>query len=368
MNNEYTQKVLSAVERARREVRSEESAFESGRRSVEIMSRYTTIDIHNTSKAVEILVAAKRTTDELYTSYETIIRSLDRECRPYLNYEISGEAIKKVAELIRYINKESSDLSSNVTGTINGYSMGDLRTEHYMASIEAKIIEKFWADQYSKTPESVEERKRREAALAERRKRQAELAKLEEERKKKEAEEKKRKAELKAAEEKRIESANAIAKSHMDNCESECYKKIEDYKKSLQTFISHQQEKYKDEIDSKIKEIEKKIEELREQESRISGFFKRSNKKEIADEIRRMEARIVRFKDPTIISNEIDALNEQATVAVNKYEETIILYLSERFSDYKSKKKSNKKLMFLENADMAKRSIPEPICVEDVFK
>jgi hypothetical protein len=58
----------------------------------------------------------------------------------------------------------------------------------------------------------------------------------------------------------------------------------------------------------------------------------------------------------------------QATVAVNKYEETIILYLSERFSDYKSKKKSNKKLMFLENADMAKRSIPEPICVEDVFK
>ena len=368
MNKEYTQKVLAAVERAKREVRSAESIFESDSRRVQNMARYTTIDIHNMSKAVEILAAVKRTTDDLYTSYEIIIRSLDRECRPYLDLGISGDAIKKVAELMKTINRESSSLSSNATGTFNGLSMGDLRTEYYTASLEARTIEKFWSSQYSKTPEAEEERKRKEAELVERRKRQAEQAKREEERKKKEAEEKKRKAELQAAEEKRIESANAVAKAHMDNCEAECYKKIEDYKKSLQTFISHQQEKYKDEIDSKIKEIEKKIEELREQESRVSGFFKRSNKKEIAEEIRRMEARIVRFKDPTIISNEIDALNEQATVAVNKYEETIILYLSERFSDYKSKKKSNKKLMFLENADMAKRSIPEPICVEDVFK
>jgi hypothetical protein len=196
MNNENTQKVLDAVARAQREVDSAEARFEREGSRIQRMASYTTIDIYNMSKAVEIVADVKRTTDDLYTSYESIIRTLDMQCRPLLDLGVSADAIKKVADLMKKINEESSSLSSNATGSFNGYSMGDLRTEYYMASLEAKTIEKFWIAKYESTPECAEERKRREAAAAERRKRQAEQAKIEAERKKKEAEEKKRQAEM----------------------------------------------------------------------------------------------------------------------------------------------------------------------------
>ncbi len=368
MVNENTKKVFEAVERAEREVRSAESQFDSDSRRVQRMADYTTIDIHNMSKAVEIIAAAKRATDDLYASYETIIRTLDMECKPYLELGISAAAIKAVAELMKEINEESSSLSNNATGSINGYSMGDLRTEHYMASIEARTIEKFWSASYSRTPEAAQEQKRKEEELAERRKRQAERAKLEAERRKKEEEEKKRQAELKAAEEKKIEQANAAAKLHMDKIADECEQKVEAYKKYLKEFIEKQRNAFKQQLDGKVNELKATVKELQEKEAQL-GFFKMSEKKEIREEIKKLQARILKFQDPTVILNEINEMEEIANDAVEAYKSTLEEYMHQRFSDYKStsKKKSKHTLMYTENPEVASKPIPMPVSAEEVF-
>lgn len=368
MNNENTQKVLDAVARAQREVDSAEARFEREGSRIQRMASYTTIDIYNMSKAVEIVADVKRTTDDLYTSYESIIRTLDMQCRPLLDLGVSADAIKKVADLMKKINEESSSLSSNATGSFNGYSMGDLRTEYYMASLEAKTIEKFWIAKYESTPECAEERKRREAAAAERRKRQAEQAKIEAERKKKEAEEKKRQAELKAAEEKRIEEANAAAKIHMDKCVQDCQKKVADYKKDLKKYIETQRKKFEKEVSDKVAELKKEIKKQEEILSQL-GVFKFSEKKQAKQEIKKLEARILKYQDPAIITSEISSMETVLDTAVEKYQKTIDDYLSKRFADYKStKKKNNKKdLLYVENSEYAKKAFPTPVEPQKVF-
>lgn len=369
MNNENTQKVLDAVARAQREVDSAEARFEREGSRIQRMASYTTIDIYNMSKAVEIVADVKRTTDDLYTSYESIIRTLDMQCRPLLDLGVSADAIKKVADLMKKINEESSSLSSNATGSFNGYSMGDLRTEYYMASLEAKTIEKFWIAKYESTPECAEERKRREAAAAERRKRQAEQAKIEAERKKKEAEEKKRQAELKAAEEKRIEETNAAAKIHMDKCVQECLKKVSDYRRDLKKFIEAQRKEFEKEIELKVKELKRDIAKQQEVLSQL-GVFKFAEKKAAKQEIKKLEARILKYQDPSLITTEINSMEVVMEDAVEKYQQTVETYLNRRFSDYKSPKKKNSKkdLLYVENAEYAKKGCPLPVEVKKVFE
>ncbi len=369
MNLDYTKKVYEAVERAERSVRSAESRFESAKSRIEIETRYTTIDISNLSKAVAIVADIKRTTDDLYTSYETIIRTLDMECRPYLDYGISGDAIKAVADLMKEINSESSGLSSNVTGTFNYSSMGDLRSEHYFASLEAKTIEKFWASKYEMTPEAAEERKRREAAAAERRRKQAERARLEEERRKKEEEEKKRKAELKAAEEKRVAKLNEAAKKHMLEIEKQCNKKKNEYKKVLDEFIEEKRKQFEREIQQKIEEIRKTIEDLKEQEAKLK-FFKISEKSRINDEIQKLESRAQKFETTDIVNVEISAMRDRIPEILDKYQNELDSYMEKRFSDYNTSTKKKKKtdLLYVEKPEMADKPIPDAVKPENAFE
>ena len=369
MINENTDKVLAAVKKAKIEFDSAESDFDRESSRIQRMASYSTININNMSRAVEIMADVKRTTDALYVSYETIIRTLDMECRPYLELGIKSEAIKEVAEMMKKINRESSGLSSNTSGSFNGVSLGDIRSEYYVASIEARSIEQFWVSRYESTPEAEEERQARALALAERQKKAAERKRLEAERKKKEAERKKKEAEEKALEEKRIAEINSIAKKHMNDIEDECNRRIAEYKKELELYIEQQNLKYQKEIEGKIIELKKSIEELQVRETQLS-VFKMIEKREIRDEIKKIESRIVKYQKTTAITDAIDSMKEKLTIAVEEYQKAIEQYMSNRFSDYKSnsKKKAKTTLMYVENADFANKPIPQPVSPKEFFK
>ncbi len=353
MENKSTNMMLMAVRRAKDEVKLAERVFANAARTIETVANYTTIDIYNMSKAVEITAKLKKATDELYASYETILRTLDLECRPLLDQGAQASAIKEVAEMMKYINEESSGLRSNITASLNGLPMGDIRTEHYMASIEARIIEKFWSQKYSIMPEAVEERKRRAALEGERRKRLAEQARRE------------------AAEEKKIKEANAAAKVHMDNCVKKYMGRVDDFQKALKESIERKRVGYQREIDDKVSELQAFVSE---QEKRLAelGFFKMSEKKEAREEIKRLKARILKYQNPTIISSEIEAMEKKMDEAVEKYRSQVEDYLSRRFPDYSSdennKQKSKNKLLFVENETVAKTPCPAIPEVRKVFK
>lgn len=367
LDNEYTKKVLDAVSRAKSKVQSAERAFNSEKRSLEYEANYTTFNINNMSKAIDFVARVKRATDELYTDYESIVRFLDMECRSFLAYDVSASAIKKVADLIKEINRDSSDLRSNISGTFFSDNLGDLRTEQYIASIEAKSIEKFWFNAYEKTPEAKEEQKRKAAEMEKWRKLREKQAKEAEERRKKEAEERKRIEKEKAAEEKRIAEANATAKAYMDKCIRECDNKVAEFRKKLQNEIQNQRQIYQKEIDEEISKAQASIAEQQKKLSEL-GFFKLSEKNEAKKKIKILEMRILKYQNPLIISEEIDKMHEISENAISEYRKEIDKYLSKRFSDINSTQSSKTKLMYVENANMASQPYPSHKDIKKIFE
>ena len=368
MNNDNTRKILNAVERAKREISSAESHFRSAKRSVESKANYTTINIYNMSAAVEIVAEAKRATDELYASYESIIRILDAECRPLLNESVSASAIKQVADLTRKINRESSSIKNNTTGSLNSYSLGDLRTEYYITSVEARTIEKFWASKVSPTYGGISSSTSyRERTFSDRVNRRELLAEREEERKR-EAEKKQLQEKLKAEEEKRISEANEVAKKHMEKCTNECHEKLYEYEKRLKETVEKQRRYYQKEIDEKLAELNQAKEE-KERKLLSLSVLKISEKKLIKQEIEKIEKRILKYKDPSVITSEIESMEMIAKNSVSEYKKEIQSYLSKRFKNYGSNVKCNSKteLLYTENEEMAQMPYPTPPDIETVF-
>ena len=104
---ENTTKVNSIISKAKEKVESAERQFKHESRRIERKSRNSIIDIYNMSEAVAIVAAAKRATDELYTSYEAVVQIVDMQCRPLLQNGLEASAIKEVADFIKRINNEA---------------------------------------------------------------------------------------------------------------------------------------------------------------------------------------------------------------------------------------------------------------------
>lgn len=119
--------MLAEVEKAKSRGRSADRLFDSRNRDIQRKASQT-IDLfggHATSRVVEIRSDARRACDDLYTSYQTLVASLDAVCRPLLACSPSGQAIKAVSDAIRYFNSES-EIESNFTASFNGESLGDV--------------------------------------------------------------------------------------------------------------------------------------------------------------------------------------------------------------------------------------------------
>lgn len=367
---ENTKKMLEAVRSAERSVESaerwhdRECEFLNERASIGSFNIYSDYDIE---RAAGIVRDAEKIDQDMWSACTSAVIDLDETCKPLYEKGVKADAIKEVADTMSEINAKVYQIQP----TINANFLDVLSVTqkgYYAPSVDCVAIEKMWYDRYEKTPEAIEAKKRRQAAMEARRKREAERAKkAAEERKRKAEEEKLRKAEI-AAQEKKMQEENASAKAHMDKCAKECHAKVKAFKKTLDKVIEERRRDYEKQINDRVNETKKEIAGLYDKLATL-GTFKFSQKKEIKKEIKKLDARIIKYQDPSIINAEINAMQEKAADAVGKYEKEVDDYLSKRFSDYKSTKGKNAKKdrLYVENSSYVNIPCPDYDNVEKVF-
>lgn len=153
-NKTHISEMIASVRSMKRDA---EYNYKSNSNKLEKQVRRKTFSIYEMGSAVEVMADIKKLTDELYMTYESLVKLLDNECKPYLNRGASAQEIKAVMLLIQEINEDSSNISSVVSGDIGIGQSVDMRAEYYLASLESRSIQKAWENAYALTPESKEE-------------------------------------------------------------------------------------------------------------------------------------------------------------------------------------------------------------------
>lgn len=172
------EKILEAVRTAKAQAKSAERDYDFAAEMIAIRSERN-IDLFGgtaVSQLADIAADSRKACDELYASYQMLVRMLDEQCKPLLNDETDAYAIKEVAEMIKWLNSES-EIGANFSGTLNGSALGSLVDVKYFPSIENKMIEKYWLAKAEAHPEHKaaeqkyheNQRKEREAEIAEKR-------------------------------------------------------------------------------------------------------------------------------------------------------------------------------------------------------
>ena len=351
-SEQASKSMLEEVEKARIEARSAENLFDS--RNSEIQRKANrNIDLFGgnaTSRVVEIRSDARRACDDLYTTYQSLVETVDGLCRPLLQLEPSGEAIKAVCDLIKFLNEES-EIESNFTASFNGSSLGNVANSKYVPSIENKMIQKFWQSQYASSPKAIEyENQRRKKA--------------EEERKHKEAEQKKAEAERKKIERQQEELGEQY-KKHMEEVVSDCKRKEETFKSALSEELLARKKNLSDQISSHVDELNFQKDKLEKEISSL-GFFNMKEKKEKRQTIELIEMKINKLTDSNISVAEEEKMKNSMVEAIELYKTQIESYLSKRFPNKDKNKKSFEK--YQEAKDYMTRDYPEPPDVKTVFR
>ena len=156
-NIDTTQVMKSTVEYARNRAKEAESDFD--RANSEIQRKASrTIDLFGGSAAssvVDIAHDARIACDNLFATYQSLIITVDEECRPLLAQNPDVTAVCEVKDLIRWLNEES-EIENNFTASFNGRDLGDVASRRYIPSIESKMIERYWEDKYMTFPGRAE--------------------------------------------------------------------------------------------------------------------------------------------------------------------------------------------------------------------
>ena len=199
-------KMLEAVKNVKIQAKSAERDYDFAAEMIGVKNERN-IDLFGgtaVSQVADIAAASRKACDDLYSSYQTLVKLLDEQCRPLLSEGTDAYAIKEVAEMIKWLNSES-EIGANFSGTLNGNALGSLVDVKYFPSIENKMIEKYWIAKVETHPDSdmatkkyiENQKKEREAQIAERkaereRERQEKEREREEERKARREEENRR--------------------------------------------------------------------------------------------------------------------------------------------------------------------------------
>lgn len=162
--------MLSAVRSAKNDAKFAERTYDDRASIIEEQSK-SNINLFGgtaTRQVVDIASAVREACDDLYVSYQSLIKSLDMECRPLLDQNPSTRAVCEVTELIKWLNSESK-IGSNFTASLNGSNLGDVASIKYIPSLENQMIQKFWESKLASMPGALtEQREYRERQLAER--------------------------------------------------------------------------------------------------------------------------------------------------------------------------------------------------------
>lgn len=316
-SRQATASIIEEVENARTKAKSAERLFDSRNRSIQ-MKASRSIDLFGgdaTSRVVEIRADARAACDDLYTTYQTLIESLDGICRPLLAHNPGGEAIKAVADIVRYLNDES-EIESNFTASLNGSSLGNVASSKYVPSISSKMIQKFWESQYTSSPYAIEYEKKR--------RKDAEEARIRREAKRKKQEEQTR------AEEQRKATEKAQAKIRMDKVVTDAQKLLSEYRQQLASEGEKRIRALQLQIDEKIQSISEKIEIYLKQYDSL-GTLHFAEKKRLIREIQHLREQSARLSNLQILTAEREKIQKIISIAAEGYSNEINEYLAKRF-------------------------------------
>lgn len=316
-SQQATETMLAEVKKAKSKASSAEGLFNSRNRSIQ-MKASSSIDLfggYATSRVVEIQSDVREACDDLYTTYQTLVETLDGMCRPLLKFSPGGEAIKAVADAIRFFNEES-EIESNFTASFNGANLGNVANSKYVPSISNKMIQKFWESKYAESPYALEnEKKRRKDAEEARIRREAE---------------RKRQEEQKRAEEQRKATEKAQAKTRMDKVVTDAERLLSEYRQQLASEGENRICALQLQIDEKLQSISEKIEVSLKQHDSL-GSLRFAEKKRIAQEIQYLREQSARLSNPQILSAEREKIQKIISVAAERYSNEISEYLGKRF-------------------------------------
>ncbi len=168
-----------AMDELEAQLHAAERRFESDGSFLEIKSKYA--NCNDMAVLGDILAESKRITDELYASYEALIRAANSICKPFADEGVTPSALERVVKFMKHINSECSTLGSNFNASVNDYSFGNIASTRYSPSAEARMIETNWKLLHSMHPLVAEETKRREEAAAKARAEREERERIERE-------------------------------------------------------------------------------------------------------------------------------------------------------------------------------------------
>ncbi|MBR5869378.1 MAG: hypothetical protein IKZ21_08010 [Clostridia bacterium] len=349
--------MMADVAAVRAEAERAEDLFDSRNRMIQLKASRN-IDLFGgdaTSRVVEIRADARRACDDLYTSYQNLAERLDAVCRPLLSADPGGEAIKEVADMMRFLNDES-EIESNFTASFNGSSLGNVANSKYVPSISNKMAQKFWESQYAATPYAAEyERKKRQEAEAARQRRETE---------------RKRREEEKRAEEQRKAEQRNRDKSHMEKITAETEVRMRDYRAALQKRAEEHLQKLEREMEESVRRLRERQKECRDRLAKLPFWMVR-NRRELTHELEKVEFQLSGLTDPRTMAEEKVRVEAILAKEAAKYETEIGEHLAKRFPGCQYAGESavigKDKNEFSEEPDQAQKGIPQAPDAESVW-
>ena len=144
--------MLNEMERVLEKARKASADFELASDEVKKLTESITVDLYSTnarSDTAQIVDAAVRACDKLYSAYQGLIPILDGACRPILTKEPDSKAVKAVAGTIAWLNEESK-IENNYAITFNGTNLGNAVKAKYSPNSHSYSIQGFWEAEYNK--------------------------------------------------------------------------------------------------------------------------------------------------------------------------------------------------------------------------
>lgn len=343
LRTETSQKMLEAVRQTRSRAKAAEADFDRSSADIQWQaSREIDLfggDFH--SRIVDLAAGSRRACDDLYASYQTLIESLDRSCRPLLEYGPSAEAIKAVWDLIVFLNDES-EIENNFSASFNGASLGNVGSAKYVPKMSNKMIQKFWGDQYASTPEAQEAQRRRQEARQAEQERQAQ-------RRRQEEEARRRERERKAAQARE-------GKARLQQLNEEAGRRAQSFRGALEQARRARMEEVRSALAEELSALETEKAEL-EREVAALGVFRSGAKRTKKDALALVERKLGKLRGPDLLDAEEQRLRQLADSAFARYQQTVESYLDKRFPGRKTGKDDVAR--YLEDGDFARRPLPE---------
>lgn len=300
-NNE---KIIEIVESVQKEATNVAKNFD--RRNDELQKRTrSAIDVYSgtaLSQVASIVTETRNMSEELYVSMQSYVTLLDSRCKALLDDDIPLSTIKKVWDLIVWLN-EQSDIHISFTSQLNYNPRNDVADVNLFPTVENKFIQKEWENRYKLSPKYEEEQKR-----------------IEEEKKEKEA----KKQEMARANEKIEAERSANKEKHLKGNE-EREKMIADsnqnaanFEKNLEKRIEVLLQKYETE---NLKTLNQYRDRLKKAESQYAtlGFFKFAEKKAVKAQMSELNNEISRLESPENLEKTTSELKQKAEDAQKTY-------------------------------------------------